>query len=48
MFRLSARQWLLLAVLLVLGVGLQVGWILWRPEPPRHAHPGAQPGLATP
>lgn len=48
MFRLSARQWLLLAVLLVLGVVMQVGWILWRPEPPRHPHPAAAPPSPAP
>jgi hypothetical protein len=41
MFRLSARQWLLLAVLLLLGGAMQVAWILRRPEPPRRAHPVA-------
>jgi hypothetical protein len=40
MFRLSARQWLLLVALLVLGVAMQVAWIWWRPAPPRPAHQG--------
>jgi hypothetical protein len=43
MFRLSARQWLLLSALVVLGVLTQVAWILLRPEPPRHQHPAPPP-----
>ena len=48
MFRLSARQWLLLTALLVLGVALQVAWILWRPEPPRPGRQAAPPPVGTP
>jgi hypothetical protein len=43
MFRLSARQWRLLVALLVLGVLMQVAWILWRPAPPRNQHPAPLP-----
>ncbi len=48
MFRLSARQWLLLVALLVLGVLMQVAWIWWRPEPPRQAHPPAARSSPSP
>ncbi len=43
MFRLTRGQWLLLIALLVVGVAMQVGWLLLRTEPPRRAGAAAPP-----
>ena len=39
MTRLSARQWLLLIAVVLVGVIMQVAWVVLRTDPPRRAQP---------
>jgi hypothetical protein len=48
MVRLSVRQWQLLVAVVVVGVLMQVAWLLMRSDPPRHPARPAPASGSTP
>jgi hypothetical protein len=44
---LSGKQWLIVIAVVLLGVALQVAWILLRPEPVKHGAAAAPASPAT-